>query len=419
MSNKIMDIINAHQNKLCACGIVHETAIKDVQVGSGITKDVGEILKRNGFSKKLLVFCDKNTLKAAQGIEDALKDFDTEYKILDDLRVATMEVVEMVQDLIKDREIDVLSVGTGSLNDPCRLACARENKKFAIYATAPSMDGFASYGAPIVNKGFKSTYPAKSPDVIIADTKVLAAAPASLKSAGFGDMIAKYTALVDWKISTLLIGEYWCDDVASITREAIDQLMSLADRVTVNDEETAGKIFEALLMTGIGMSYTKTSRPASGAEHVIAHLMECKEIAQGIVPDFHGEDVGVCTLEMLKYYNKLAELESIETRAETVDWNDVYDYYGPMAEDVRKLNEPTITEKVDPAVLKEKWQEIRQIIRSVPDYETCKEAMVKAGCKITVSDIGKSQKFYDDCEKYSPYMRYRLTLLRLKDMIVY
>ena len=417
MANKIMDIINAHKDKVCSCGKIHETAIKDVEVGSGIVNKVGEILKKNNFEKKLLVVCDKNTLNASKGIEESLRDFDVEYKIYEDLRVASMENVEEIESLIKDKDISVLSVGTGSLNDPCRLACARQNKKFAIFATAPSMDGFASYGAPIVNKGFKATYPAKSPDVIMADTKILANAPSRLKSAGFGDMIAKYTALVDWQISTLLIDEYWCDDVASITRDAIDQLMDLADKVTVNDEETAGKIFEALLMTGIGMSYTKTSRPASGAEHVIAHLMECKEIEEGKVPNFHGEDVGVCTLKMLKYYNELASHPTINTKQENINWDDVYAWYGNMANDVKKLNNPTITEQVDINKLKENWPKIIEIIKSVPSYEVCKDAMIKAGCKVTIDDIEKTQEFYDDCEKYSPFMRYRLTLLRLKDMI--
>lgn len=413
-----MDIINSHRENVCACGVQHETAVRDVEIGSGIISEVGEILKKNGFTKKLLLVADKNTLKASEGIEEALKDFEVEYKIYDDLRVATMENVEEIEELIKGKDISVISVGSGSLNDPCRLACARQDKLLSIFATAPSMDGFASNGAPIVNKGFKSSYPAKSPEVIIGDTKILAAAPARLKAAGFGDMIAKYIALVDWKISALLIDEYYCEDVAGLTRSAIDQLIGMADKVTQNDEETAGRIFEALLMTGLGMSYTKTSRPASGAEHVIAHLMECKEIEKGIVPNFHGEDVGVCTLKMLKYYNELADHPSIDTKEENVDWDDVYNWYGHMADDVRKLNNPTITEKVDIKKLKECWPQIIEIIRSVPGYEECKEAMVKAGCKITLEDIDKTQEFYDECEKYSPFMRYRLTLLRMKDMIV-
>jgi len=376
------------------------------------------LLKENGFSSNLLLVADKNTLAAAEGIVESLQDFSVEYKIYDNLRVADMEHVVEIEELITGRDISVLSVGTGSVNDPCRLAAARQQKKLCIFATAPSMDGFASYSSPIVCNGFKSSYPAKSPEVIIGDTKILASAPSALKSAGFGDMIAKYIALADWQISALLTGEYYCEKIASLARKAVDELMELADKVTLEDEYTAGKIFEALLKTGIGMSFSQNSRPASGAEHMIAHLMECKELEEGIIPNFHGDDVGVCTLEMLKYYNALAENESIETENENVDWDDVYAYYGEMAEDVKKLNFPeNIIDGVDKEMLKNKWKEIRDIIHSVPGYEECKTAMEKAGCKITVADIGKSQKLFDDCVKYSPYMRKRLTLLRMKDMI--
>ena len=194
--------------------------------------------------------------------------------------------------------------------------------------------------------------------------------------------------------------------------------MSMADRVTAEDEETAGEIFKSLLMTGIGMSFMQNSRPASGSEHIIAHLMECIELRDGIIPNYHGEDVGVCTLKMLKYYNSLAKLDSINAGKEQVDWEDIYSFYGEMADDVKKLNQPkTVTDEVDPNELEEKWQEIRNIIKSIPDYDTIYSAMKKAGCKLTTEDIGKSEKLVEDCIKYSPYMRYRLTLLRLKDMI--
>ena len=320
--SEIMDIIEDFKSE-CPCRKKHETAINDVRIGSGVVSDVGDILSENGFSKNILLVADKNTLKAADGIEQSLKDFNVEYKIYDNLRVATMEHVNEIEKAVAGRDISILSVGTGSLNDICRLASARQKKRMCIFATAPSMDGFASYGAPIVNNGFKSTYPAKSPEVIIGDTRVLAAAPNELKSAGFGDMIAKYVGLIDWQISALLTGEYYCERIAALTRGATDELVSLADRVTINDEHTAGKIFEALLKTGIGMSFAKNSRPASGSEHIVAHLMECIELRDGIIPNFHGDDVGVCTLEMLKYYNNLAEHEVIDTKYESVDWDDV------------------------------------------------------------------------------------------------
>jgi glycerol-1-phosphate dehydrogenase [NAD(P)+] len=280
------------------------------------------------------------------------------------------------------------------------------------------MDGFASYSSPIVKDGFKASYAAKSPEVIIADTKILANSPTELKSAGFGDMISKYVALVDWQISALLTDEVYCEKVASLTRDAVDELMALSDKVTVNDEETAGKIFEALLKTGIGMSFTQNSRPASGAEHIISHLIECVELRDGKLPNYHGDDIGVCTLHTLRAYNELADIEEIDTCCENVDWDDVFNYYGNMADDVRALNFPeNIVDKVDPADLKAKWGQIRKIIKSVPSYEECREAMKKAGCKLDIADIGKSEKLFFDCMHYSPYMRKRLTLLRLLGMI--
>jgi len=416
--SKIMNIINDFKTG-CSCGRPHLTDTKDIRIASGLVHRVSEILTENGFSRTILLVADRNTLRAADGITESLRDFTVEYKIYENLRVAEMEQVGEIEARIAGRDISVLSVGTGSVNDPCRLAAARQRKKLCIFATAPSMDGFASYSSPIVCGGFKSSYPAKSPEVILGDTKILAAAPAALKSAGFGDMIAKYIALADWQISALLTGEYYCEKIAALTRQAADELMALAERVTEEDEYTAGKIFEALLKTGIGMSFSQNSRPASGSEHMIAHLMECKELEEGIVPNYHGDDVGVCTLAMLKYYHALAEQQEIRTQRESVDWKDVYRFYGTMADEVRKLNEPeNIIDGVSPEDLREKWPEIRRIIHSLPSYEECLEAMRKAGCRLTAADIGKSEEFFRDCTEYSPYMRKRLTLRRMHHMIL-
>lgn len=192
----------------------------------------------------------------------------------------------------------------------------------------------------------------------------------------------------------------------------------MADKVTLNDEYTAGKIFEALLKTGIGMSFMQNSRPASGSEHIISHLIECKELQDNKIPNLHGDDVGVCTLEMLKYYNSLAEFSSVTTQQEVLNWDEIYDFYGPLQEEVKKVNLPeNIIDAVTPEKIRELWGEIVKEIKSVPSYDECKAAMEKAGCKITVEDINKDKKMFDDCVKFSPYMRKRLTLLRLNNMI--
>ena len=401
----------------CGCGMDHRCGIHDIRIGSGLVTQVGEILRENGFPRRLLLIGDRDTLAAAAGIEESLTGFEVTRHCYDTLRVATMDDVRLVEDYL-DRVDAVVAVGTGSIHDPSRLACARRNKPLCLFATAPSMDGFASYNAPIVDGGFKTTHAAKCPEVIIADTKILAAAPKALKSAGFGDMISKYIALIDWQVSHLVTGEAYCPRVAELTRTAVDRLMTMAGRVTLEDEETAAAVLESLLMTGIAMSFTRTSRPGSGTEHILAHYWECIELLEGKIPNFHGEDVGVATLLTLREYEALASRETVTAHPEVNDWDAVYRAYGPLAGDVRKLNTPdTITDGIEPRVIEEKWPEIRAIVRSVPDYDACYRAMKAAGCKTTIAEIGKDPAFVAESLLYHPYMRRRLSLRRLARMV--
>ena len=401
----------------CGCGMDHRCGIHDIRIGSGLVTQVGEILRENGFPRRLLLIGDRDTLAAAAGIEESLTGFEVTRHCYDTLRVATMDDVRLVEDYL-DRVDAVVAVGAGSIHDPSRLACARRNKPLCLFATAPSMDGFASYNAPIVDGGFKTTHAAKCPEVIIADTKILAAAPKALKSAGFGDMISKYIALIDWQVSHLVTGEAYCPRVAELTRTAVDRLMTMAGRVTLEDEETAAAVLESLLMTGIAMSFTRTSRPGSGTEHILAHYWECIELLEGKIPNFHGEDVGVATLLTLREYEDLASRETVTAHPEVNDWDAVYRAYGPLAGDVRKLNTPdTITDGIEPRVIEEKWPEIRAIVRSVPDYDACYRAMKAAGCKTTIAEIGKDPAFVAESLLYHPYMRRRLSLRRLARMV--
>ena len=401
----------------CPCGQAHDFATKDVVIESGAVNRVGEILKKNGFGKKLLFIADNNTLKAADGILESLKDFELTKRIYPDLRVANYSEVKILMEILKDLDA-VISVGTGSLNDICRRAAYETDKPLCIFGTAASMDGFASYGAPLIDGNLKSTFDAKSPEVIIADTKILAKAPAELKSAGFGDMIGKYIGLIDWKVSNIVSGEKCCEKVFDLTRQATDRIMSLADKITADDEESAAAVFEALLLTGFGMSFVRTSRPASGTEHIVSHFWECKKLLDGKISDFHGKKVGVATLHIMKFYQELIKKEKITTHPENVDWDDIYSHYDGMLEEVIKLNTPTtITDGIDPKVLEEKWDEIKEIVRSVPTYEQMLDAMKRAGCATTCAEIEVSPELEQEGLKYHPYMRRRLSLRRLSNMI--
>ncbi len=405
----------------CPCGKAHTFDTKVVEIGSGITVRTGDILREAGFQDRLLLVADRNTLGASAGLMESLQKahFTVKCLIYDDMKYANVEQIREVEALCADVD-GVISVGTGSLNDICRVAAYEMKKLLCIFATAPSMDGFASDTAPIVENNFKTSWQAAQPAVIIGDTKILAAAPAILKSSGFGDMMAKYIGLVDWQIAWLLIDEYYCDRVAAITRQATDRIASLADRILEDSEEAAGAVMEALIMTGLAMKLAGCSRPASGAEHVVSHYLECHKVIQGIWPDYHGRKVGVATVYCNQLYRNLAErLETIHCTKDPTDWEDVYAHYDPKLQgDVRKMNTPTITDLVDPARLEACWPEIRRIIlETLPTQAQLLALMKTAGAPVTPEEVHVSPAFMADAMRYHPYMRYRLLLTRLLPMM--
>ena len=404
----------------CPCGKKHEITLKNLHSARGLLKETGNLLASDGFPKKVLLVSDKNCLAASDGIEDVLKaaGFEITTKIYDNLRVAAITEVERLMALSESLD-GIISVGTGSLNDICRLAAARGNKKLAIFATAPSMDGFASNNAPIITGCFKETLTAKQPDVLIADWDILAKSPAELKSAGFGDMLGKYIGIADWRISNLISGEYYCERVAQLTRDGVAKIAALCDRVTANDPEAAGAIFEALLMTGIGMQLAGCSRPASGTEHTMSHDWDCKKLAQGKIPHYHGKDVGIATLIIAKEYHKMIEHEEVFPKKEQVNWENVRAAYGELLwPDVERLNFPNVLDSVEPDALKENWQAIRQIVREeVPTPEELQDIMERAGAAENPEDSDIDSKLYTEALKYHTYMRHRISLIRLRDML--
>ena len=402
----------------CPCGRAHTVNIKAVEIGEGMLARTAEILASADFPRKILAVADKNTLAASGNIIEILErgGFEVKLKLYDELRDPTVERVDEIRALASDVD-GILSIGTGTLNDICRRAALLTDREFAIFATAPSMDGFASGTAPIIDGGFKYTMPARQPSVIIADTRILAAAPAVLKAAGFGDIIGKFIALVDWRVAHLTVGEYYCENIASLVREALRRICSMADRVSADDSETAGAIMEILVFTGLAMKLAEASRPASGAEHMISHMIGMRKLAEGKHADFHGKKVGVATVTLCELYHKVAEMTP-EFHSDKPDWERVYAAFGEsIKENIIRENTPPITDRLDPAEIAAKWSEIARIIREeLPTPVTLRAIMTAAGAATTYSEIDTDDSLARDCITYHPYMRDKIVLTRILRM---
>ena len=135
-------LIDSYQN--CACGQAHECAIRDIEIGSGLVSEAGEILKKNGFGPRLLLAADEQTLAAADGIEASLSGFTVLRHIWPSIRVATMQDVEKIEGYF-DRVDGVLAVGTGSMTRAglpvrgitCRCACSQQPHRWTASHPIP------------------------------------------------------------------------------------------------------------------------------------------------------------------------------------------------------------------------------------------------------------------------------------------
>jgi glycerol-1-phosphate dehydrogenase [NAD(P)+] len=414
----IQKIVGSLQN--CSCGRPHKTPPMAAEIGSGLLARAAELLAASGFPRRLLVVADRNTLRVSEGISDVLAagGFRCEWKLYEDMRTADMRDVEVLTGLCAGVD-GVLSVGTGSLNDICRLASFRAGRAFAIFATAPSMDGFASNSAPITENSFKTSIFCHAPSVIIADTEILARAPAALKAAGFGDMLAKYVALADWKIARLTVGEHYCPQIAALVECALRRVVSMAGRVTANDPATAGAIMEALVTSGLAMTLADSTRPASGCEHLIAHFWEIKKLERGQLSDFHGRKVGVATRMSAELYHGLVSHEHMGFHEDATNWGAVYAAYGPNFEgEVRACNSPSVTDETSAALLRERWPEIREIVReSLPSSQALLALLQAAGAPTAPEEIDVSPELAAAGLEFHPYMRHRMTLSRLRAMM--
>ena len=233
-------------------------------------------------------------------------------------------------------------------------------------------------------------------------------------------MVAKYIGLCDWRIANLLIDEYYCPHVAKLTEDAIEKIVALADKVQGNDEEAAGAIMEALVLSGLAMKLALSSRPASGAEHVVSHYLECYKLARGIWPEFHGKKVGVATVFVNRIYRNIADrVTEIAPHADDTVWEEVYKAFAPeQLDEVKKLNTPTITDKIDVEHLKKSWPEIRKIIyETLPSDEDMMALMDKAGAPYTLAEINVSEELFVQSLRFHPYMRYRVLVTRLMPML--
>jgi glycerol-1-phosphate dehydrogenase [NAD(P)+] len=215
-----------------------------------------------------------------------------------------------------------VAVGSGTLTDITRFASHRSHSHFISVPTAPSVDGFASIGAPLIIHGVKISVYCQAPYAIFADINTLAHAPQTMIAAGFGDMLGKLTSIADWRLGRLLWNEPYDEAIAQRTLDAVQICVDNVDAIGHGAPEGISRLLDALLESGYCMLDFGESRPASGAEHHTSHYWEMKLLREGRPAILHGAKVGVATVMVAALYDRVRALsrEEVSDLLEAATW---------------------------------------------------------------------------------------------------
>ena len=400
----------------CECGMTHLCPIDSVIIKKNACEDL--VALTEGY-KNILLVADTNTYSVCgDKVKSAIGAKITDTLIYE--RCGVLVPDEVAIDEMDSRVTDatdlIVGIGSGVINDLCKIVSFNHKIPYYIVATAPSMDGYASKGSALILDGMKVTLNADVPKAIIADTEVLANAPVDMIRAGYGDIIGKYSCLNDWKLSTLVNGEYMCERVWQTTYDVVERTVELADGINERTADAIGALMEALVAVGILMAYVGNSRPASGSEHHLSHYFEIVGIVRGEEYLPHGIDVCCSAIETAKLREELIAIEDLGDVEYTFNKekyeSEVRRIYGKIADEVLALQEKYgLYGKDRVKIYREKWSEIRKLLAEAPTAARMTELVEKIGLSYDSFRTLYGEEKLADAMLYAKDLKDRYTVL--------
>lgn len=196
----------------------------------------------------------------------------------------------------------IVGLGGGKALDVGKYLASLSGLSYFAVPTSLSNDGFCSPQASLTLSGRRKSFPAGQPDAVIVDTEVCLGAPVPLWCSGVGDLVAKLTAVRDWKLAFHARGTPVNDLAALMSDASVYQFIASPTR----DPEGTRLLAIALMLNGVAMEIAGSSRPASGSEHLISHALDQITTRPGL----HGLQVGVATYIVSRLQQNQSDLIS-------------------------------------------------------------------------------------------------------------
>jgi glycerol-1-phosphate dehydrogenase [NAD(P)+] len=172
----------------------------------------------------------------------------------------------------------VVAVGGGRVLDVAKLAAARAGLTVIAVPTQLSHDGICSPVAVVPDdSGTSQSLAAIPPRSIYLSMPTLVKAPVASVRAGLGDLMANPLALRDWALATergLASIDRRAWDLSAQSFEMVQGYLTQDSKEVATDQRFLRHLADALVLSGMSMIVSGTSRPASGGEHEISHAID-------------------------------------------------------------------------------------------------------------------------------------------------
>ena len=395
----------------CVCGREHTLETKKVVVEYNALANFEQYMEDVGLAgKRRAVVYDTMVYQLTEG-----KHVKADQEIVLEakgLRAEDTLIEEMMKQL--DHPEVIVAFGAGTIMDFGRYPAYKLGIPFVAIPTLASSDGFTANICSAILNGQKKSTPMCAPILVVADLDIIKGAPARLVASGINDILAKYVSLTDWRIAKIVANEYYCPMVAELAEHALKLMREAADKYAATGVADHEAMTMAQMESGLTMQLLNHSRAASGAEHLMAHLVELHpprfEKAEGI----HGECVGVGTFECIKVYHELAKKtpRAKPFQPLTEEW--VREKFGErLMPGIMKENENDVLATFPSQNIVDHWDEIRELIAKIPPVEEMEKLYSDCHCKYRPEDIGIDPSLADEMLEISAAIRNRLTLIRM------
>ncbi len=268
---------------------------KKVVVGNDVVEDVPKIIDELRVGRRGLIISGPNVMKlVCEELTNHMLNYGLDV-VNAVVTSPTSNSAEEVLNTSTGKGFDfVVGVGGGKAIDIAKYVASKLNTHFISVPTAASHDGIASPFTSIRGTGSVVSIRSQTPIAIVADISVIGRAPKRLLLAGSGDLIGKFTAVLDWGLAHRLKGEYYGEYSASLALLSAKHVINYSDLISTGSSEGVRMVVEGLISSSVAMCIAGSTRPASGSEHLFSHALDL--IAN--YPALHGEQVALGAIMM-------------------------------------------------------------------------------------------------------------------------